>query len=137
MIKLEPLDFDSSSVTVVTEDFGLSFITGSCYQFSLPPSPFVHQIEFVTNGTLPSDLSPALVVGRTELKRLQERTKELQVEIKEQKSLHHHEHQQHVRLINNHKDMHNKIQGKIHTSSHLVRKGFELLYTTVEISNNV
>ncbi|XP_065821986.1 cilia- and flagella-associated protein 44 isoform X2 [Labrus bergylta] len=70
----------------------------------------LNQIEFLTNGSLPSDLSPALVLDRTELNRLQERIKQLQVEKSQQKDLNCATRQQHVRLLHDRKDMNTKIQ---------------------------
>ncbi|XP_055369540.1 cilia- and flagella-associated protein 44 isoform X2 [Betta splendens] len=68
------------------------------------------QIEFVTNGSLPSDLSQALVVDRMELSRLQERIKQLQVEKGQQRELSFQARQQHTRLIHDRKEMIAKIQ---------------------------
>ncbi|XP_041816587.1 cilia- and flagella-associated protein 44 [Chelmon rostratus] len=68
------------------------------------------QIEFVSNGTVPSDLSPALVVDKTELRRLQERIKQLEVEKSQQRDLYRQSRQQHARLIHDRKDMGAKIQ---------------------------
>uniref|UniRef100_A0A7N6BMS0 Cilia- and flagella-associated protein 44 n=1 Tax=Anabas testudineus TaxID=64144 RepID=A0A7N6BMS0_ANATE len=70
----------------------------------------LHQIEYVTSGSVPSDLSPALVLDRTELSRLQERIKELQVEKGQQRELYFQARQQHVRLIHDRKDMDANIQ---------------------------
>ncbi|XP_045922375.1 cilia- and flagella-associated protein 44 isoform X1 [Micropterus dolomieu] len=70
----------------------------------------LNQIEFITNGSVPSDLSPALVLDRTELSRLQERIKQLQAEKNEQRDLYYQARQQHVRLIHDRKDMDSKIQ---------------------------
>uniref|UniRef100_A0A3B4XPH3 Cilia- and flagella-associated protein 44 n=1 Tax=Seriola lalandi dorsalis TaxID=1841481 RepID=A0A3B4XPH3_SERLL len=70
----------------------------------------LHQIEFVFNGSVPSDLSSALVVDRTELSRLQERIKQLQVEKSQQRDLYTQARQQHVRLIHDRRDMDAKIQ---------------------------
>ncbi|XP_044029955.1 cilia- and flagella-associated protein 44 [Siniperca chuatsi] len=70
----------------------------------------LNQIEFVTNGSVPSDLSPALVLDRTELSRLQERIKQLQVEKSQQRDLYCQARQQHIRLIHDRKDMDSKIQ---------------------------
>lgn len=64
---------------------------------------------------MPSDLSPALLLNRTELRRLQERIKELQVENIEQRDLRSEARQQQVRLIHELKDMDADIQRKIHT----------------------
>uniref|UniRef100_A0A8C4IP88 Cilia- and flagella-associated protein 44 n=1 Tax=Dicentrarchus labrax TaxID=13489 RepID=A0A8C4IP88_DICLA len=70
----------------------------------------LNQIEFVTNDSVPSDLSPALVLDRTELSRLQERIKQLHVEKSEQRDLYYKARQQHVRLIHDRKDMDANIQ---------------------------
>lgn len=70
------------------------------------------QIEFVTNGSLPSDLSEALVVDRMELSRLQERIKQLQVEKSQQRELSFQARQQHTRLLHDRKEMMAKIQSK-------------------------
>ncbi|XP_050928726.1 cilia- and flagella-associated protein 44 [Lates calcarifer] len=70
----------------------------------------LHQIEFVVNDSVPSDLSPALVLDRTELGRLQERIKQLQVEKNQQRDLYFQARQQHVKLIHDRKDMDTKIQ---------------------------
>ncbi|XP_049909716.1 E3 ubiquitin/ISG15 ligase TRIM25-like [Epinephelus moara] len=48
---------------------------------------FKEKIELVTNGSVPSDLSQALVLDVTEFNRLQERIKQLQVEKSQQKEL--------------------------------------------------
>ncbi|KAM9338379.1 cilia- and flagella-associated protein 44 [Symphorus nematophorus] len=63
------------------------------------------QIEFVTNGSVPSDLSPALLLTRTELSRLQERIKQLQEEKGEQKDLYCEDRKQQVKLANDCKVM--------------------------------
>ncbi|XP_041667527.1 cilia- and flagella-associated protein 44 [Cheilinus undulatus] len=68
------------------------------------------QIEFLTNGSVPSDLSPALVLNRTELNRLQERIEQLQVEKDQQKNLYDAARQQHVRLLHDRKRMNTMIQ---------------------------
>ncbi|KAM7393288.1 hypothetical protein PAMA_008099 [Pampus argenteus] len=73
--------------------------------------PFrLHQIEFVVNGSVPSDLTPTLVLDRTELSRLQERVTQLQVEKSQQKDLYFQARQQHVKLIHDCKDMDGEIQ---------------------------
>ncbi|KAM7369353.1 hypothetical protein PAMP_013627 [Pampus punctatissimus] len=73
--------------------------------------PFrLHQIEFVVNGSVPSDLTPTLVLDRTELSRLQERVTQLQVEKSQQKDLYGQARQQHVKLIHDCKDMDAEIQ---------------------------
>lgn len=61
---------------------------------------------------MPSDLSAALLLNRTELRRLQERIKELQVENNEQRDLRSEARQQQVRLIHELKDMDATVQGK-------------------------
>ncbi|KAM6902317.1 cilia- and flagella-associated protein 44 [Xenentodon cancila] len=70
----------------------------------------LHQIEFVTNGSVPSDLSEALVLDKTEQLRLQERIQQLKVEKLSQKDLCHQAHQQHARLIHELKDMAARVQ---------------------------
>ncbi|KAF3702324.1 Cilia- and flagella-associated protein 44 [Channa argus] len=70
----------------------------------------LHQIEFVTGGSVPSDLSLALVLDRLELNRLRERIKQLQVEKIQQRELYFQARQQHIRLIHDRKEMNAKIQ---------------------------
>lgn len=82
--------------------------------FSIHPSKFVYQIEFASNGVLASDLSPALLLDMKELKRLQGRTEQIQVEIKDHKALHRRASREHIKLIKDQKDLDSKIQGKIH-----------------------
>ncbi|XP_067430871.1 cilia- and flagella-associated protein 44 [Thunnus thynnus] len=73
--------------------------------------PFrLHQIEFVVNGSVPSDLTPTLVLNRMELSRLQERVMELQAEKTQQKDLSCQARQQHVRLVHDRKEMNVEIQ---------------------------
>uniref|UniRef100_A0A8D0ARD3 Cilia- and flagella-associated protein 44 n=1 Tax=Sander lucioperca TaxID=283035 RepID=A0A8D0ARD3_SANLU len=70
----------------------------------------LHQIEFITNGSVPCDLSPALVLDMKELNRLQERIRQLQAEKSHQRDLYIQARQQHVRLIHDRKDMDAQIQ---------------------------
>ncbi|XP_076020168.1 cilia- and flagella-associated protein 44 [Genypterus blacodes] len=70
----------------------------------------LHQIEFLTNGSVPKDLSSALVLDWTELNRLQERIKELQIEKSQQRDLYCQARQQHVQVRHDHKDMKDNIQ---------------------------
>ncbi|XP_053196505.1 cilia- and flagella-associated protein 44 [Scomber japonicus] len=73
--------------------------------------PFrLHQIEFVVDGSVPSDLTPTLVLTREELSRLEERASQLMAEKGEQKELYHQARQQHVRLIHDRKDMDVEMQ---------------------------
>lgn len=74
--------------------------------------PCVSQIEFISNGTVPSDLSQALVLDRMELSRLQEKIKQLKVEKGQQRELYSQARQQRSRLIREQKDMDAKIQSK-------------------------
>nr|XP_061800171.1 cilia- and flagella-associated protein 44-like [Nerophis lumbriciformis] len=69
----------------------------------------LHQIEIGVSGQVPSDLSPALVLTRTELKRLEERVNELVVEKHQQTEVYRQARQQHIRLIKERKDMSNDI----------------------------
>ncbi|XP_077441867.1 cilia- and flagella-associated protein 44-like isoform X1 [Vanacampus margaritifer] len=70
----------------------------------------LHQIEFDIAVQVPSDLSPALVLNRTELKRLQERVKQLEVEKHQQAEVYNQARQQHIRLLQERKDMNSEIQ---------------------------
>ncbi|KAM9323043.1 cilia- and flagella-associated protein 44 [Pholidichthys leucotaenia] len=70
----------------------------------------LHQIEFVSNGSLPLDLSEALVVEKNELKRLQERIQQLQVEKLHEKNVYQQVRQQRARLIHELRDMATEIQ---------------------------
>ncbi|XP_054613541.1 cilia- and flagella-associated protein 44-like [Dunckerocampus dactyliophorus] len=70
----------------------------------------LHQIEFDISDTVLSDLSPALVLTRTELQRLRERVHELEVERNQQTEVYRQARQQHIRLIKERKDMNNEIQ---------------------------
>ncbi|XP_053710641.1 cilia- and flagella-associated protein 44 [Synchiropus splendidus] len=70
----------------------------------------LRQIEFVVDGALPGDLSLALVLPRTELKRLQERIAQLHSEKIQQREVYTQAHQQHFKLIQECKDMDAEIQ---------------------------
>ncbi|XP_041088697.1 cilia- and flagella-associated protein 44 isoform X2 [Polyodon spathula] len=70
----------------------------------------LHQIEFVSNGTVPGDLSSALVFTNQALVSLQQRIQELQLEKSEQRHLYKLARQQHVQLIRDRRDMEAKIQ---------------------------
>ncbi|KAM9820225.1 LOW QUALITY PROTEIN: cilia- and flagella-associated protein 44 [Neosynchiropus ocellatus] len=70
----------------------------------------LRQIEFVTDGAVPGDLSLALVLPRTELKRLQERIVQLHSGKIQQREIYTQAHQQHFRLIQECKDMDAEIQ---------------------------
>ncbi|KAG7487289.1 hypothetical protein MATL_G00021590 [Megalops atlanticus] len=69
----------------------------------------LHQIEFLSNGVLPSDLSDALVMNTTMLKALQARIRQLQIEKHEQGDLYRQARQRHIQLIHDHKDMEARI----------------------------
>ncbi|XP_077479002.1 cilia- and flagella-associated protein 44-like [Stigmatopora argus] len=70
----------------------------------------LHQIEIGVSGQEPSDLTPALVLTRMELQRLQERVNELGVEKHQQTEVYRQARQQHIRLIKERKEMNNDIQ---------------------------
>ncbi|XP_061148876.1 cilia- and flagella-associated protein 44-like isoform X1 [Syngnathus typhle] len=70
----------------------------------------LHQIEIDITGQVPSDLSPALVLTRMELQRLQERVNELEVEKHQQTEVYRQARQQHIRLIKERKEMNNEIE---------------------------
>lgn len=84
-------------------------------QFAVSLSAPYSQIEFVVDGSVPSDLTPTLVLTREELSRLEERASQLMAEKGEQKELYHQARQQHVRLIHDRKDMDVEMQGKTET----------------------
>ncbi|XP_061603630.1 cilia- and flagella-associated protein 44-like [Phyllopteryx taeniolatus] len=69
-----------------------------------------HQIEFDIAVQMPADLSSALLLNRTELERLQERVKQLEVEKNQQREVYNQARQQHIRLIQERKDMNTEIQ---------------------------
>lgn len=69
---------------------------------------------------MPTDLSPALLLDKKELTRLQERTEQLSLEKSEQRDLYCQAGQHHVRLIHDRKDMEAKIHSKLCTSQHIV-----------------
>ncbi|XP_062269281.1 cilia- and flagella-associated protein 44 [Platichthys flesus] len=69
----------------------------------------LHQIEFVVDGSVPSDLSEGLVVDRAELARLGQRIKQLQVEKAHQRDLKVQARHHHSKLLRECKDM--KAQG--------------------------
>ncbi|XP_019729374.1 cilia- and flagella-associated protein 44-like [Hippocampus comes] len=68
------------------------------------------QIEFDIAVQVPSDHSPALVLNGTELRRLQERVKQLEVEKQQQTEVYNQARQQHIKLIQERKDMNAEIQ---------------------------
>ncbi|XP_061589187.1 cilia- and flagella-associated protein 44 [Cololabis saira] len=68
------------------------------------------QIEFVIDGSVPSDLSEALVLDKIEQRRLQERIQQLKVEKLGQKELCHQAHQKRARLTHELKEMATRIQ---------------------------
>lgn len=61
---------------------------------------------------MPSDHSPALVLNGSELRRLQERVKQLEVEKQQQTEVYNQARQQHIKLIQERKDMNAEIQRK-------------------------
>lgn len=63
------------------------------------------------NGSVPSDLSPALVVDVMEISRLQERIKQLQAEKSQQRDLYCEARKHHVKLIHDRRDVNAEIQG--------------------------
>ncbi|KAB5533238.1 hypothetical protein PHYPO_G00129510 [Pangasianodon hypophthalmus] len=70
----------------------------------------IHQIEYMNNGVMPSDLSGALVMNAASVSRLHERIKELQQEKSAQRQLYRQARQQHVQLRNDLRDMEAKSQ---------------------------
>ncbi|XP_036376519.1 cilia- and flagella-associated protein 44 [Megalops cyprinoides] len=70
----------------------------------------LHQIEFLSNGVLPSDVSDALVMNTAALKALQARIRQLQIEKQEQGDAYRQARQRHALLTHEHRDM----QARIH-----------------------
>ncbi|XP_051907851.1 cilia- and flagella-associated protein 44-like isoform X2 [Hippocampus zosterae] len=70
----------------------------------------LHQIEFDITVQVPSDHSPALVLNGTELRRLRERVQQLEVEKRQQTEVYNQARQQHIKLIQERKDMNVEIQ---------------------------
>lgn len=81
----------------------------SCFFF---PFSHIFQIEYVVDGSMPSDLSEVLVLDKKELDRLHERIQQLQAEKLSQKYLHHEARLQHSKLIHDRRDMAAEIQSK-------------------------
>ncbi|KAJ8413173.1 hypothetical protein AAFF_G00091690 [Aldrovandia affinis] len=69
----------------------------------------LHQIEFLNNGVLPSDLSDALVLNTKTLLSLQDRIRQLLVERSEQGELYRQARHRHFQLIHDRKDMETRI----------------------------
>ncbi|XP_066455410.1 cilia- and flagella-associated protein 44 isoform X2 [Eleutherodactylus coqui] len=70
----------------------------------------LHQVDYVINGEIPSDLSQALVFTNHSLESLQHRIRELQMEKVEQRELYKKAKEQHKQLIREKKEMEAKIQ---------------------------
>lgn len=75
-------------------------------------SLLVYQIEFIANGSIPADLSEALVVDSSELRRLQQRIEQLHVERGQQKEAKVQVRRDHSRLIHECKELKTTITGK-------------------------
>ncbi|KAM3935997.1 cilia- and flagella-associated protein 44 [Leptodactylus fuscus] len=71
----------------------------------------LHQVDYIVNGEIPSDLSQALVFTNHSLESLQHRIRELQMEKVEQRELYKKAKEQHKQLIRERKEMEAKIQG--------------------------
>ncbi|KAI1891221.1 hypothetical protein AGOR_G00141550 [Albula goreensis] len=69
----------------------------------------LHQIEFLNNGVLPSDLSQALVLNTQTVLSLQDRIRQLLVEKHQQGELYRHARQRHIQLAHDRKDMETRI----------------------------
>lgn len=78
-------------------------------------TPSVNQIQF----DIKSDLSQALVMDVTELNRLQERIKQLHVEMSQQRDLHGERRKHRARLLRERRDMEANVQGELPTGHRL------------------
>ncbi|XP_073525464.1 cilia- and flagella-associated protein 44-like [Phyllobates terribilis] len=70
----------------------------------------LHQVDYIINGEIPSDLSQGLVFTNHYLEALQLRIRELQMEKVEQRELYKKAKEQHKQLIREKKEMETKIQ---------------------------
>ncbi|XP_047450452.1 cilia- and flagella-associated protein 44-like [Mugil cephalus] len=84
----------------------------------------LHQIQLVDNDSVLSDLSEMLVLDRTQLNKLQDRIKELQMENKRQRELCHQTQQQRTNLISGLKVMTSEIQVLEERCNELMRTKF-------------
>ncbi|XP_077335811.1 cilia- and flagella-associated protein 44 isoform X3 [Lithobates pipiens] len=71
----------------------------------------LHQVDYMINGEIPSDLSQALVFTNHSLESLQHRIKELHLEKVEKRELYKQAREQHKQLIRERKEMESKIEG--------------------------
>lgn len=70
------------------------------------------QIKFLSNGSVPSDLSEALVLDKSEMDRLKRRVQQLQAEKDVEKDRLLQAQQQRSRLIRENKEMSARLQGE-------------------------
>ncbi|KAM4795585.1 cilia- and flagella-associated protein 44 [Rhinophrynus dorsalis] len=70
----------------------------------------LHQVDYIINGEIPSDLSQALVFTNSSLESLQQRIRELQLEKVEKRELYRQAREQHKQLIRDRKEMEAKIK---------------------------
>ncbi|XP_057675267.1 cilia- and flagella-associated protein 44-like isoform X1 [Corythoichthys intestinalis] len=84
----------------------------------------LHQIEFDIRGQVPLDLSLALILNKTELKRLQERVKQLEIDKNQQTDIYNQARQQHIRLIQERKDKNTEIQMRQKNCNQLMMRRF-------------
>ncbi|KAM8976941.1 cilia- and flagella-associated protein 44 [Pelodytes ibericus] len=70
----------------------------------------LHQVDYMVNGEIPSDLSQALIFSHQSLEGLQQRIRELQLEKVEKRELYKQAREQHKHLIRERKEMEAKIQ---------------------------
>ncbi|XP_040195062.1 cilia- and flagella-associated protein 44 [Rana temporaria] len=71
----------------------------------------LHQVDYMINGEIPSDLSQALVFTNHSLESLQHRIKELHLEKVEKRELYKQAREQHKQLIRERREMEGKIEG--------------------------
>ncbi|XP_060756826.1 cilia- and flagella-associated protein 44-like [Neoarius graeffei] len=83
----------------------------------------LHQIEYMNNGVMPSDLSEALVINATSVSQLHKRIQELEQEKIAQKQLYRQARKQHVQLRADLRDMEAKSQElKAHCEQLMMKK---------------
>ncbi|KAM4701823.1 cilia- and flagella-associated protein 44 [Discoglossus pictus] len=69
----------------------------------------LHQVDYIVNGEIPSDISQALVFTNHSLEGLHHRIRELQLEKQEKRALYKQAREQHKQLIRDKKEMENQI----------------------------
>lgn len=102
-------------IVIVLFSFFFSAVGSLGSFFSFPLRLF--QIQFLSNGSVPSDLSEALVLDKSEMDRLRRRVQQLQVEKEAEEGRLLQAQRQRSRLIRENKEMTVRLQGETHRHS--------------------